>query len=101
MANRLGRSRRQQLVHQVSDVRQSDLGYDHLGPGGPGHIGAGTLTAQSQRLVAHAADSAENIQQAKAAAESAIRGFYAEVGWTVTVTWVSPSTCVRGDSGLG
>jgi hypothetical protein len=44
----------------------------------------------AQELVAHAAASTENIQQAKAAAESAIRGFYAEVGWTVIVTWASP-----------
>lgn len=41
----------------------------------------------AQELVAHAAASPENIQQAKASAESAIRGFYSEVGWHVTVTW--------------
>ncbi|MGO9109130.1 MAG: hypothetical protein ACLP9L_07855 [Thermoguttaceae bacterium] len=39
--------------------------------------------AQARRLVAHAAGSAENTQQAKAGAESAIRGFYTEVGWSV------------------
>jgi hypothetical protein len=44
----------------------------------------------AQRLVAHAAGSAENIQQAKASAETAIRSFYAEVGWTVTVRWAEP-----------
>ncbi len=50
-----------------------------------------TVMAHAQRLVGHAAGSAENIQQAKAAAESAIRGFYAEVGgWQVTVVWGSP-----------
>ncbi len=33
-----------------------------------------TLLAEAQKLVAHAANSPENIQQAKARAESAIRG---------------------------
>ena len=45
--------------------------------------------AEAQKLVEHAAGSNENIQQAKAAAESAIRGLYAEVGWTVAVTWAT------------
>ena len=45
------------------------------------------VMAQTQRLVGHAANSAENTQQAKAGAESAIRGFYGEVGWSVAVMW--------------
>lgn len=50
--------------------------------------------AHAQRLVTHVASSAENIQQAKAGAESAIRGFYSEVDWSVTVTWaVGHATC--------
>ena len=49
-----------------------------------------TVMAEAQRLVGHAAGSKENLQQAKAAAESAIRGFYAEVGWNVAVTWAPP-----------
>jgi hypothetical protein len=48
-----------------------------------------TVMAEAQKLVEHAAGSNENIQQAKAAAESAIRGLYAEVGWTVAVTWAT------------
>jgi hypothetical protein len=43
--------------------------------------------SQAQRLVMHAAESPENIQQAKLAAETVIRSFYAEVGWQVAVTW--------------
>ena len=53
------------------------------------------VMAQAQRLVAHAAGSAENMQQAKAAAENAIRGFYAEIGWNVAVTWAGASECRR------
>jgi len=45
---------------------------------------------QAQELVAHAAASAENFQQAKTTAETMIRSFYAEVGWQVRVTWASP-----------
>jgi hypothetical protein len=45
----------------------------------------------AQRLVARAAASGENLSQAKRSAESVIRGFYSEVGWTVAVTWASPS----------
>ncbi len=45
----------------------------------------------AQRLVAHAAGSRENLDRAKTAAEATIRAFYAEVGWTVTVTWAAPS----------
>ena len=47
------------------------------------------VMAQAQRLVGHAAGSAEDIEQAKAAAESAIRGFYSEVGWQITLVWAS------------
>jgi hypothetical protein len=51
-----------------------------------------TVMAHAQRLVGHAAGSAENIQQAKASAEAVIRGFWSEVGWTISVTWAdSPS----------
>lgn len=46
--------------------------------------------AHAQRLVGHAAGSAENIQQAKMTAETVIRALYAEVGWQVTVAWGSP-----------
>ena len=46
----------------------------------------------AQRLVAHAAGSRENLDRAKTAAEATIRAFYAEVGWTVTVTWASTPT---------
>jgi hypothetical protein len=46
-----------------------------------------TVMLQAQRLVAHAAGSAENIQQAKAATTTIIRAFYEEVGWQVRVTW--------------
>jgi len=46
----------------------------------------------AQRLVAHAAGSRENLDHAKTAAEATIRAFYAEVGWTVTVTWADPPT---------
>ncbi len=43
-----------------------------------------------RRLVCHAAGSAENIQQAKAGAESAIRGF-GKVGRCVAVRWAGAS----------
>ncbi|MEI8372334.1 MAG: DUF4230 domain-containing protein [Planctomycetota bacterium] len=49
-----------------------------------------TVMRQAQELVAHAAASAENLQQAKTTAETMIRSFYAEVGWQVRVTWASP-----------
>ena len=42
---------------------------------------------QAQQLVANAAGSAENIQQAKTAAATIVGAFYAEVGWQVRVTW--------------
>ena len=44
----------------------------------------------AQRLIDHAAGSADNIQQAKASAESVIRSFFAELAWTVSVTWAKP-----------
>ena len=46
-----------------------------------------TVMHQAQELVAHAAASAENFQQAKMTAETVIHSFYAEVGWQVNVTW--------------
>jgi len=45
----------------------------------------------AQRLVARAAASGENLSQAKRSAEGVVRGFYSEVGWTVSVTWAAPS----------
>jgi hypothetical protein len=45
------------------------------------------VMAQAQQLVAHAAGSNENIQQAKTAAATILKAFYEEVGWEVTVTW--------------
>jgi hypothetical protein len=46
-----------------------------------------TVMLQAQQLVARAACSAENIQQAKIAAETILKTLYAEVGWEVQVTW--------------
>ena len=43
--------------------------------------------AEAQKLVAHAAGSAENIQAAKMTAEGVIKALYAEVGWQVAVEW--------------
>jgi len=45
------------------------------------------VMAQAQRLVGHAAGSAENIQQAQMTAETVIRAIYAEVGWQVSIAW--------------
>ena len=42
---------------------------------------------EAQRLVAHAAGSAENIRQARSVAEAVIAGFYRELAWEVTVIW--------------
>ena len=42
---------------------------------------------ETQRLVAYAAGSSDNLGQAKAAAEAVICGFYQEVGWQVNVNW--------------
>ena len=44
---------------------------------------------EGQKLVAHTAASAENIQAAKIAAETVLRALYSEVGWQLTVTWHS------------
>ena len=55
-----------------------------------------TVMAEAQRLVGHVAGSAENIQQAKSGAESAIRGLYAEVGWNVAVIWASVTSEGQG-----
>lgn len=44
----------------------------------------------AQRLVAQAAGSKENIEQAKRAAEAIIRALYSEVGWDVKVIWQQP-----------
>ena len=49
----------------------------------------------SQQIVAHVTGSAENIQQAKAGAESAIRGF-GEVGWGVGVGWAEVGDATAG-----
>ena len=50
---------------------------------------------QAQELVAHAAGSAESIQQAKTAAEAIITAFYGEVGWQVRVTWEGTASAGR------
>jgi hypothetical protein len=42
---------------------------------------------QAQQLVAHAAGSDENLEQAKTAAATVTKAFYAEVGWQVRVLW--------------
>ena len=42
---------------------------------------------QAQRLVAHAAGSKENIEQAKRAADVIIGALYEQVGWNVKVVW--------------
>ncbi len=52
---------------------------------------------EGQLLIEHAASSSENIQQAKLAAETLIRGFYAEVGWSVSVAWASPNSPGKPD----
>ena len=58
-----------------------------------------SVMLQAQELVAHAAGAAENLQQARTAAETVIRSFYAEVGWQVKVTWEGPfDQEVRRDS---
>jgi hypothetical protein len=47
------------------------------------------VMAEAQKLVAHTAASAENIQTAKMTAETVLKGLYSEVGWNVAVTWGS------------
>jgi hypothetical protein len=46
---------------------------------------------QAQELVSQAAGSADNLQQARSAAEAILTSFYAEVGWRVKVTWARPA----------
>jgi len=46
--------------------------------------------AEGQKLVAHTAASAENVQAAKLTAETVLKALYAEVGWQISVTWASP-----------
>ena len=45
--------------------------------------------AEGQKLVAHTAASAENIQAAKIAAETILKSLYSEVGWSLVVKWSS------------
>ncbi|MCE9552607.1 MAG: DUF4230 domain-containing protein [Planctomycetes bacterium] len=47
---------------------------------------------QAQQLVAHAAGSDENLQQAKLSAATIVTAFYEEVGWQVQVGWKDTST---------
>jgi len=47
---------------------------------------------EAQKLVARAANSSENLSQAKANAEAILRGFYQEVGWQVHVSWDAQAT---------
>ena len=46
---------------------------------------------QAQQLVAHAAGSNENLQQARTAAATIVTAVYEEVGWTVRVIWEGSS----------
>ena len=50
------------------------------------------VMAEAQKLVSHTASSAENLSQAKLAAETVLKGLYSEVGWNVAVTWATPSS---------
>ena len=45
------------------------------------------VMAEAQKLVAHTAASAENIQAAKIAAETILKSLYSEVGWSLVVKW--------------
>ena len=47
---------------------------------------------QAQQLVAQAAGSDENLQQARTSAATIVTAFYEEVGWKVRVTWEGTST---------
>ena len=47
--------------------------------------------AEGQKLVAHSAASAENLQAAQVTAEVVIKSLYAEVGWNVAVKWGNDS----------
>ncbi len=45
---------------------------------------------RAQELVGNSAAAAENIEQAKASAETTLRAFYQELGWQVNVRWEAP-----------
>ena len=47
---------------------------------------------QAQNLVAEAAASKENIEQAKRSAEAILRALFEEVGWEVRITWKDTPT---------
>jgi hypothetical protein len=47
---------------------------------------------QAQKLVAQAAESEDNIDQARSSTEGVIQNFYQEVGWQVRITWNTDST---------
>jgi hypothetical protein len=54
---------------------------------------------QAQRLVAQAAGSKENIEQAKRAAETIIAALYEHVGWDVQIGWAgTPAEPKQGSS---
>ena len=53
---------------------------------------------EAQKLVDHAANSSENLSQARANAEAVLRGFYQEVGWHVHVTWEKQDAEPNGSS---
>ena len=52
---------------------------------------------QAQQLVARAAGSNENLQQARTAAATIVKGFFEEVGWEVRVSWEDTSLATRTD----
>lgn len=52
---------------------------------------------QAQQLVAHAAGSNENLQQARTAAATIVKAFYEEVGWQVRVSWEELPLAKRAD----
>jgi hypothetical protein len=57
-----------------------------------------SVMLEAQKLVAHAASSSENLSQAKANAETVLRGFYQEVGWQVNVSWQRPEAEAKDGS---
>jgi len=60
------------------------------------------VMAEAQKLVAHAAVSQENIQQAKTVTETIIKAFYDEVGWHVQMRWEeTPDAVTSGKYGVG
>jgi hypothetical protein len=52
---------------------------------------------QAQQLVARAAGSNENLQQARTAAATIVKGFFEEVGWEVKVVWEEASLAKTAD----